>query len=513
MKSKGDNTTDNRPQLSKLSKDQNSLSSGKQLVAKTTSTIDSKNQVFTFKTQQARESNKQNQSKSPLPIKRISLKNQPNDLIKDNTKKISETMQSKATVSKPPINLKSIKYNVITKKLNTQPAEAIIKDTSLKASLKSKEQLGTYQDGNTRNQKNKLGSLPNIKNAKIKDIVKSKYNSNQEKTDKMVQDKGQAKYLSNDNPLAELEESQDSLAIQQTIQNMRKDKVNMKDVIKLLTKNKSKRALNTSVPVIKKQNKGKEVQDNKLNHVNFNLSFEEIEETDSKAQKAPTQVKTRQDIFMLNKDLEIDQIRDYIKNFMKNGQPLDDFKTKFEFYDIEKIIGKGETGKVYLATHKLINKKVAIKTIEKTTIKNYRTMQKVFNEVDILASLSHENIVQLLEIFENSKFYFFVTEFCKKGDLHKLVSKQGTFQEVQIFIILKDLLCAIEYLHSHGIFHRDIKLDNILLTESYKIKLCDFGISKKVTKNDILTEKCGTPAYLSPEIIKQLYYPFYADVN
>ena len=87
------------------------------------------------------------------------------------------------------------------------------------------------------------------------------------------------------------------------------------------------------------------------------------------------------------------------------------------------------------------------------------------------------------------------------GDLLNFIKKRTKLNEKTARIIFKQLVKSIKYLHSNNIIHRDIKLDNILIDLNNNIKLCDFGISKKINKGDILTDQCGTPAYIAPEII------------
>ena len=77
--------------------------------------------------------------------------------------------------------------------------------------------------------------------------------------------------------------------------------------------------------------------------------------------------------------------------------------------------------------------------------------------------------------------------------------------------MIKDLVNALVYLHAKGVLHRDIKLDNILLDRSNNLKLCDFGISLLIDENTYYTDRCGTPAYIAPEIIKSKYKGFKSD--
>ena len=274
---------------------------------------------------------------------------------------------------------------------------------------------------------------------------------------------------------------------------------------KSATKKKNKREVNCSLPAKKRKAKLSNLEDKKINGARFNLSGYingELFQNDN----------PREVIFNRHKFDEIKLIKQYISEFYKKQAGFD-FKTKLEFYEVDKLIGKGECGKVYSATHKLTGKKVAIKSIEKTTIKNSETMQRIFNELDILSALKHENVIKLYEIFENPKYFFFITEYCEKGDLLKLLRQRDSFKEEQIFIILKDLLKAVDHVHSNGVFHRDIKLDNVLITNEFKIKLCDFGMSKKVKPGELLNEKCGTTAYMAPEVISEEYTPYKADVS
>lgn len=286
---------------------------------------------------------------------------------------------------------------------------------------------------------------------------------------------------------------------------------NKKKLVKKKNKEKSiKKYVNTSVPINTKNDPYKEFGHKKLNNFNFNLSgYIETE----KMINLITPLKSRKEIFKFQENFDNQKIVQYIKKFFKLNN-LKDFKTKMDFYHIEKLIGKGTYGKVYESTHKLTGKKVAIKCIEKTTVKNFKKMQKIFNEIDILSGLTHRNIIKLFEIFENPKYYFFVTEFAQKGDLYKMLNKSTFFNESQIFLILKDILSALDYIHSKKILHRDIKLDNILITNEYQIKICDFGVSCKLDSYEMncLKEKCGTPAYLAPEIILGNYSGFSSDV-
>lgn len=131
-------------------------------------------------------------------------------------------------------------------------------------------------------------------------------------------------------------------------------------------------------------------------------------------------------------------------------------------------------------------------------------------EVVILKKTRHRNIVRLYEFFETQKHILFVIELCAGGDLLNYVRKRRKLKEDVAKCIFKQIIMALGYCHSKSILHRDIKLDNILLDSNGEVKICDFGVSKIVKKDEIITEQCGTPAYIAPEILRDRGYTGFA---
>lgn len=92
-------------------------------------------------------------------------------------------------------------------------------------------------------------------------------------------------------------------------------------------------------------------------------------------------------------------------------------------------------------------------------------------------------------------------EYVEGGDLYKHLIKQDHFPEAKAKLLFKELLEAMKYLHEQGIVHRDIKLENIMLTSDFKPKIIDFGIAREL-QEDGMKSQVGTPSYIAPEIIK-----------
>jgi serine/threonine protein kinase len=159
------------------------------------------------------------------------------------------------------------------------------------------------------------------------------------------------------------------------------------------------------------------------------------------------------------------------------------------------MLGKGAFGKVNLGLHRLSRKLVAIKSINMEFMKEEQSKKKMYNEISILKSLRHPNVVKLLETFEMEKNHtqstnnsspssikhlLIVMELCTGGDLLNYVRKRRKLTEKYAKFVFKQVMEGIAYIHKHGIVHRDIKLDNILLDGKGFIKIGDFGVSKKV---------------------------------
>ena len=136
------------------------------------------------------------------------------------------------------------------------------------------------------------------------------------------------------------------------------------------------------------------------------------------------------------------------------------------------------------------------------------------NEIYIMKSCTHPNIVKLHEEFETKDEVYLVTDLVKGGDLFDAISQSVKFNEKDAACMIQDLCEALFYLHSKNIVHRDLKPENLLVMrkkdDKISIKLADFGLAMEVTK-PIFTV-CGTPTYVAPEILSEIGYGLEVDM-
>ena len=178
---------------------------------------------------------------------------------------------------------------------------------------------------------------------------------------------------------------------------------------------------------------------------------------------------------------------------------------KISDFILSKDIGEGYFGKVKLGIFKPTNEKYAIKIINKKLMK-VKMKKSKFKEIDIIKKFNHFNVIYVYKVIDTPENYFIVMEYCKNGELFEYISKKERLQEDEASSFFYQIINGVEYIHSKGIAHRDLKLENLLLTEDNTIKIIDFGLSHEFNGKDLLKTKCGSPSYASPELIAQPFY-------
>lgn len=173
-------------------------------------------------------------------------------------------------------------------------------------------------------------------------------------------------------------------------------------------------------------------------------------------------------------------------------------------YNFGKSLGSGSFGTVRQAVHKQTGQTRAVKILKKSE----QDEEKLFLEVDILAKLSHPNIMQIYEFYDDQSNFYIVSEFCPGGELFDTISEKGIFTEKEAAHIMKQILSAVCYSHQSNVVHRDLKPENILLddkTDDPVIKLIDWGGARYFSKNKKMTKISGTPYYIAPEVLNEVY--------
>lgn len=181
-------------------------------------------------------------------------------------------------------------------------------------------------------------------------------------------------------------------------------------------------------------------------------------------------------------------------------------------YEILKTLGDGNFAVVKQSKQKNTDNEYAIKIIDKSKMKGKENM--IENEIYIMKSCDHPNIVKLHEEFETKDEVYLVTDLVKGGDLFDAISQSVKFSEKDSASMVQDLCEALFYMHSKKIVHRDLKPENLLVMrkkdDKISIKLADFGLAMEVTE-PIFTV-CGTPTYVAPEILSEIGYGLEVDM-
>lgn len=190
-------------------------------------------------------------------------------------------------------------------------------------------------------------------------------------------------------------------------------------------------------------------------------------------------------------------------------------------YKILNKLGQGTFGSVYRVLHRETEQIRAMKMIKISTIKLQDDDQVFLKEIEILRKIDHINVIKIYEYFKDDDNYYVITEFVSGGELYDTISKWNDFTEDKAGYIMKQILSAVQYLHSNKIVHRDLKPENIMVEKSNKkkgkdlkgkeedekvnIKLIDFGTCNYYDGKQLLELKVGTPYYIAPEVLAKKY--------
>ena len=181
---------------------------------------------------------------------------------------------------------------------------------------------------------------------------------------------------------------------------------------------------------------------------------------------------------------------------------MSDVPKKLGKYQIRRAVGKGAMGVVYEGFDPIIDRVVAIKTIKKDELDHDEAEEhsrRFLIEAKAAGRLNHRNIVGIYDYGEEGGLSFIVMEFVQGKELKSFFSARHPFSMSQVVRLMGELLDALGYSHSRGVIHRDVKPDNIFVTDDGSVKLGDFGIARiDSTQKTHAGTVLGTPSYMAP---------------
>ncbi len=400
-----------------------------------------------------------------------------------NTNNINNINNNK--LSKQKINNNNIKNNIINNKdinINLNINNYIHNNNNSKEKALNKEKKGTIQKQKEKIKLDKLSQK--IITGKI--INKKVNNKSIGNNDNIKNHK-----IDEANKILDKEKIEQLLINKEKLLELNKKLNNKKNNIK--QDDNKKTVVKTKIKTAKKSTHNRNTEQNFVLNNRTNTSV----------------LSTLKDSNYYNHECEI--LSKYIKEYYKQNNCYP--STDLSFYKYGRIIGRGAFGKVNIGLNILTGRIVAIKSFNKKNIINESSKKKILYETNLMRGLFHPSVTKILETFESENYMLIIMEYISGGNLQNFVKKRRKLSEKIAKILFRQIIQGIKYIHSRGIVHRDIKLENILLDLNNIIKICDFGVGKLIKPNTILKDQCGTPVYMAPEIIKgEGYHGFPVDI-
>lgn len=165
--------------------------------------------------------------------------------------------------------------------------------------------------------------------------------------------------------------------------------------------------------------------------------------------------------------------------------------------------------KVYLVENQTTKDRFAVKAFSKEYLLSQRKgKESLLNEIEVMQSLDHENLMRLHEIHESQNSVYLVLELLEGGELVDFIKAQQNRIKVSEYkYIIRSILKALRYMSAKNIMHRDLKPENMILKrkggsiEDNVLKIVDFGLATKCDISEYLFKRCGTPGYVAPEVV------------
>ncbi|PWN28014.1 Pkinase-domain-containing protein [Jaminaea rosea] len=195
--------------------------------------------------------------------------------------------------------------------------------------------------------------------------------------------------------------------------------------------------------------------------------------------------------------------RGWFKETESDGTPVLPGPLSKKYNVLSTVLGQGSFAVVKEVVEKATGEHRALKIIAKRPLKeNSENMLK--EEIKILERVEHPNIIKMWDLYETKEGVFIVTDLCRGGELFDRLVEKVHYNELDARHIVKQIFEGVDYLHKHDVIHRDLKPENILLRDKgdpSDIAISDFGLSRFIPEEGLLMTACGSPQYVSPEVL------------
>ncbi|GAK67628.1 putative lipase/esterase from carbohydrate esterase family CE10 [Moesziomyces antarcticus] len=222
---------------------------------------------------------------------------------------------------------------------------------------------------------------------------------------------------------------------------------------------------------------------------------------------------TRQHVKMVGSHLH-HAFRSWFKETEKDGTPLLPVALSKKYTVLPQVLGQGSFAVVKAVVEKATGQERALKIIAKKPLKDSNE-KMLKEEITILGKVEHPNIIKMWDLYETREGVFIVTDLCSGGELFDRLVSKVHYNELDARHIMKQLLAGVAYLHDHDIIHRDLKPENILLrdkSDPSDVVISDFGLSRFIPDEGLLMTACGSPQYVSPEVLLGKGYDAAVDI-
>ncbi|KAM3131397.1 hypothetical protein pb186bvf_016469 [Paramecium bursaria] len=198
-----------------------------------------------------------------------------------------------------------------------------------------------------------------------------------------------------------------------------------------------------------------------------------------------------------------------------------------QLYTVNKLIGKGNFAKVYSAQRKSDQQIFAVKAFDKLKFQDIKVDKPALvKELSIMRKMDFRGVIRLYEVFENECYIFLVCEMLDGGELFNYMKNNKGYEEKTVANVIYRILQSIQYIHSKGVLHRDIKVsfqkvqinqpENLILrtkNDLNDVVIADFGLADYYREDgEYMFKRCGTPGYVAPELLQDKIYDYKVDI-